>query len=384
MPPIGIQRFRERRDIVVVMGVIAPLLSGGTPADVERFARGLNAASLEILRGHGITPWLFREVARHGWERQLDAGLWGELRADYTLALQAAMQQENEALGVLRNLMAAGVEPLLIKGGDLRHRLYGDPAVRPMGDLDLLIPPGQLNRAEGALTRLGYALSPNCHNPRPGFRERFRKELHFEPPLGVSLIIDLHWRIENVDGFYSLTYEGIRSRVLPQKYHGLTVQVPAPEHTLILLLLHALDEFHGAMQIIDLTLAAALLPIDWSFFLQEVRRLGCQAPIFLALKEFAPIMNRRAIPPEVMHQLADYRPSWVERVVLRRLFGYVTRHFAALYHHRCLKDWAAYLAAMVWPEPEYLAAIYGKPDRALFFRQFFAALCSADRDWKPR
>jgi hypothetical protein len=383
MPPIGIQRFRERSDIFAIIGLILPLLPGGNPADVERLLTGLNEASLAILRANLLTPWLFREVARHGWERHLDSALLGEIRGDYTLALQAAMQQENEALGVIRNLMEAGVEVILIKGGDLRHRLYGDPAVRPMGDLDLLIPPGQLNRAKIALNRLGYGLSPRCHNPRPGFRERFRKELHFEPPLGVSLIVDVHWRIENVDGFYSLTYAEIRSWGLPQKYYGLTVKVPSPEHTLILLLLHALDEFHGAMQIIDLTFAASLLPINWSFFLEEVTRLRCQAPIFLALKEFYEITNRREIPPEVIQQLGDYRLSWAERLVLRRRFGYVTRHFSTLYHHRSLKDWADYLVALIWPESEYLAAIYGKPDRVLFFRQFLAILCSSDRDWDP-
>jgi len=338
---------------------------------------------LAIWRDHLLTPWLFREVARHGWERHLDSALWGELRADYTLALQAAMQQEKEALGVIQNLIEAGVEIILIKGADLRHRLYGDPAVRPMADIDLLVPPGQLNPAEIALARLGYALSPNCHNPRPGFRERFRKELHFTPPSGLSLVVDVHWQIENVDDFYRLPYEGIRSRAVPQKFHGITVKVPSPEHTLILLLLHALDEFHSVMQIIDLTLASSLLPIDWSFFLEEVARFRCQAPIFLALEELAGVTNSRAIPPAVVNQLADYRPSWAERVVLHRPWGYITRHFSTLYHHRRLNDWAYYLAALVWPQPEYLVAIYGRTDRALFFRQFLATLCSSDRDWDP-
>jgi hypothetical protein len=383
MPPIGIQCFRERSDTVAVIRAISPLLPGGNPADVERFLTGLNQTSLEILRGHLLTPWLFREVARHGWERHLDPSLLGELRADYALALQAAMRQENEVLGVIRNLMEAGVEIIPIKGADLRHRLYGDPAVRPMGDLDLLIPSGQLNRAEIALTRLGYALSPRWHNPRPGFRERFRRELHFEPPLGLSLLVDLHWRIEYVDRFYRLLYDEIRSGVVPQKYHGLTVKVPAPEHALMLLLLHALDEFHGAMQIIDITLAASLLPIDWPLFLAEVTRLRCQAPIFLALEELAWITNRRAIPLEVMQHLADYRPSRAEQLVLRRPLGYVTSHFSTLYHHRCLKDWTFYLAALIWPDPEYLVAIYGTPDRALFFRQFLAILCSSARAWEP-
>jgi len=383
MPPIGIQRLRERGDIFAVIREISPLLPGGNPPDVERLLTGLNKASLASWRNHRLTPWLFREVARHGWGRHLDSTLWGELRADYALALRAAMQQENEALGVIQSLMAAGVEIILIKGADLRHRLYGDPAVRPMADIDLLIPLWQLNTAEIALARLGYALSPNCHNPRPGFRERFRKELHFYPPSGLSLVVDVHWRIANVDDFYGFPYEGIRSRVISQKFHGITVKVPSPEHTLILLLLHALDECHGAMQIIDLTSASSLLPIDWSFFLEEVARFRCQAPIFLALEELARVTKSRAAPPAVFQQLADYRPSWAEWVVLHRRWGYITRHFSTLYRHRRLDDWAFYLAALVWPQPEYLVAIYGRPDRALFFRQFFATLCSPARDWDP-
>jgi len=38
MPPIGIQRLRERGDIFAIIREISPLLPGGNPADVNGFS----------------------------------------------------------------------------------------------------------------------------------------------------------------------------------------------------------------------------------------------------------------------------------------------------------------------------------------------------------
>ena len=61
---------------------------------------------------------------------------WPALRNDYVLALQAALQEEEEIKELLRALTKAGITPILLKGADLRLRVYGDPAVRPMADLE--------------------------------------------------------------------------------------------------------------------------------------------------------------------------------------------------------------------------------------------------------
>ena len=47
----------------------------------------------------------------------------------------------------------------------LAHLVYPEPGLRPMGDLDLLIPAGKLPGALEALYRLGYQTPPPVEDP---------------------------------------------------------------------------------------------------------------------------------------------------------------------------------------------------------------------------
>ena len=56
----------------------------------------------------------------------------------------------------LRALRAVAIEPVVLKGAPLADRLYGDPFARPTGDLDLLVAPGERQRAREALASAGW------------------------------------------------------------------------------------------------------------------------------------------------------------------------------------------------------------------------------------
>jgi len=51
-----------------------------------------------------------------------------------------------------------------------------------------------------------------------------------------------------------------------------------------------------------------------------------------------------------------------------------TDYFAVLYHHHRLRDLAFYIGAKIWPDVNYLIALYGKPKRSLHLRQFLHKL----------
>jgi len=53
-------------------------------------------------------------------------------------------------------LDAVGVDAVVLKGLPLGHRLYGDPFVRCMSDIDLFVPAAQRARAAATLGRLGW------------------------------------------------------------------------------------------------------------------------------------------------------------------------------------------------------------------------------------
>jgi hypothetical protein len=67
---------------------------------------------------------------------------------------------------VLYHLATAGVEVILIKGAALSKEVYGNDALRPMADLDLLIPASSVDSAHGVIVAIRIDDRDGVHRPR--------------------------------------------------------------------------------------------------------------------------------------------------------------------------------------------------------------------------
>ena len=333
--------------------ILTLLLGKGQGLSSQRLGH-LNCDFIESARRQRLTPWLFREVARRGWEGLLSPVSLAALRSDYVRAWREADREQQEIRQVTMALVDAGIETIFLKGADLRLRLYGDEAVRPMADLDLLVSPSQVNRARGVLGSLGFVLQAQCFDPRPGWRGRFRNELHFDPPPGWPLLIDLHWQLDNIFRFYHLPYSRLQEKAIPAEFQGYPVKLLCPEHLVIHLALHTYSEADRVLKIIDLE-GALSLPLNWPFFLEEVARFHCQRPLYLILLGISRLFPQK-VPPFILDRLGQTRPSWVEKLALRGSLGPLTGHAVTLSQHLRFRDWVFYLWGLLCPQAEYLAA----------------------------
>lgn len=147
----------------------------------------------------------------HGWEQLLrDAkdhrtiGLLAQAVADGSFVTTAEQAEEAydthaEAMGlavVLERLLLdtvalltdAAVDHRVLKGSAVAHLVYPDPAQRPFGDVDLLVPIARFDVAVSTLVGAGYTRPrPQL---RPGFDRRFAKSVTLISPDGLPL--DLH------------------------------------------------------------------------------------------------------------------------------------------------------------------------------------------------
>lgn len=191
---------------------LLPVIEDGDSPGGLTALRTLDATCVEDWRALQLTPLLYRQLARRGWETQIAPPWWSTLRDDYVLALQTALQEEAEIKELLRALTKAGITPILLKGADLRLRVYGDPAVRPMADLDILVSPSQVDRSRWVFESMEFRLQAQCLDPVPGWRARFRNELHFDSPPGWLIMVDLHWQLDNIVRFYHLPYSHLQKK----------------------------------------------------------------------------------------------------------------------------------------------------------------------------
>jgi hypothetical protein len=319
----------------------------------------------KALRRHHLTPLLYYRLQQAGKLETLPAAAVQLLRNDYAAALKLWLSQEAETRRLLPELAAAGCEAILLKGADLRLRVYDDPVTRPMTDLDLLVPPDTVGALRELLDRQGYVLTADSANPRPGFRERYRVALHFQSPPPASLLLDLHWRLEGVAGYYRLPYGPLAAQAETRDWQGLPVRMLAPEHALLHLGLHSYDEGDTAGKLLDLALALQRLPLNWQRFTAEAARCRCQAPIFLVLSGLGDLLPG-SVPRPVLEELAGYAPPATERLVLRHSRHPLARLFGPLVHQRRASAWAACLAAVLWPDAAYLLAVNHSPSRLAY------------------
>jgi hypothetical protein len=195
--------------------------------------RASDALVEEAVR-HGLAPLLYRHV--------LDAPVEGErlpeaqatVRDAYlcnTLRNTAVWHDLGE---VLQAFWKAGVSVIPLKGVHLAQLIYGDPGLRPIADLDLLVQEADLPRAEELLRTLEY--TPVEGNSAVDYAHH-----HHLPPFYKSgaIPIELHRTIEAAANPFAIDTAGLWERAQPAKIAGVEVRVLSPEDLLLHLCVHA-------------------------------------------------------------------------------------------------------------------------------------------------
>jgi hypothetical protein len=152
---------------------------------------------------------------------------------------------------VLRSFQSAGVQALLLKGATFAHWLYSADDPRPYGDCDLLVRPGDFDRAREALAGLGFEPTLDEAQMPEWWREHAVAWLRHSD----ALTVDLHHTLEGVG-----VDDDALWRTLVANHDTVEVAgYPAPALTItgraVHLVLHAAQ--HGS---------------DWAPLLDEVER----------------------------------------------------------------------------------------------------------------
>src|SRR3954451_2652105 len=134
-------------------------LPPGSVAAAQRLPSALSAVTsfdelATAAEQHGLDPLVLAHIERTG--LAIPEDIRARLRARTTQHAHAAAVR-GRVLANVRRAMAQATEPVLVlKGAALAHLVYGDPGLRPMRDVDLLVPTADTRRAVDLLTRCGF------------------------------------------------------------------------------------------------------------------------------------------------------------------------------------------------------------------------------------
>ncbi|HEY0971273.1 MAG TPA: nucleotidyltransferase family protein [Gemmatimonadales bacterium] len=211
------------------------LLAGARPGDprLRRLVAGpVDWATLRALaRRDGVTGELWRRLREGGATLPEEAaGAWErEARvADFHL-----LRLETRLGEVCRVLEGAGVRPVLIKGAGVAYTVHGGIRRRPMSDVDLLVEPGELERALEALEETGWrATAPEteyvAHHHAPPLQD----------PAGEGVIVELHHELVPGSPPFAFGADDVRRRAREVEAPWGSVVVPDPVDQLLHVAIH--------------------------------------------------------------------------------------------------------------------------------------------------
>ena len=326
------------------------------PACVVAWARvspDLDLAGLD--RGAArLLPLVWWNLRRHG----VEAPLVAQIEARYRATRAANEARLAELVEVLGPLGAAGIPTLLLKGGALLAGATVDLGVRPMSDIDLLVPSARVPDAISLLNRLGWSTGATLTSAM----KRHTHSVPLRHPTRAD--VDLHWHV-----FEECCRDGdddaLWAASLPVAIGGVSTRIPAPEDQLIHACVHGEKwvRVPGIRWIADAVALVRGGQVRWDRLVEQavrrrfVLRLRAQLA-YLASTFDAPI------PPEALAALDAAPVSRLERFEQRWSVRDRRRPWLLVYWCNHVRSAPGGLAAATLTFPRYLQATWRLPSLA--------------------
>ncbi len=307
---------------------------------------------------HGSTrllPLVYRNLG----SASFDAEVGGRLKGLYRRSWSQNQLLFKRAAGAIAALERAGVETLTIKGASLAIASYADVGVRPMDDVDVLVPHARVAEAMEALAAAGWS----AEREDPLAWSEVHHSLGYAGPEGGH--VDLHWFAL----WQPASDEELWKASLPMELAGVATRAPCAADQLLLACVHGtpwspLPPFRWIADAAVVVRSAEAL--DWD-------RLASEA-------------ERRRLTVASAAALAYLRAEFglaVPQQTLGRLRGAVaSRHERAAFAAACRPDSPSRTLRMAWDRYRRLRDLDTGAPRPAGFVSFARRFWGLDSAWK--
>jgi putative nucleotidyltransferase-like protein len=257
-----------------------------------------------------LLPLVYKKLVALG----ADDPLLPRLKGIYRFSWCANQQLFHHAAALVQGLQEAGIRTLMLKGAALSMLHYRDRGVRPMSDVDVLVPVTEGARAIDCLRGMGWRTP---HLVAEDFRYRHAAQLVNDD----GLEFDLHWH-----AFYECLQEDadddLWERAVPLPLLHVQTLGLDPSDAVLHAIVHGMrwDDVPTIRWIPDaMTILRSAGPlIDWDRVLDQAGRRRLILRFGTGLRY---LCERFAapVPDAVVARFRSLRPSYVERLEYRYL-----------------------------------------------------------------
>jgi hypothetical protein len=251
---------------------------------------------------HGLGPLLYQRRRRMKDAWAMPPETERELRTSYmgaTLENGAWLAEAGRAIG---RMAAASVPVAALKGLHLAAAVYDEPALRKLGDVDLLVPAEQLETARSALIDAGYTPEdvddPTIHHLAPLIKPR-------------AAPIELHHDLCPDPNPFRLDVEPLWERMVPISIAGQPALGLGPEDLLLHLCVHGTYNHRWLLplrNVFDIVMVVERngAGLRWELLAERVHATGTRRAVFCGLA-LAREMFGAEVPGDLLERLVPAR-----------------------------------------------------------------------------
>lgn len=272
---------------------------------------------LELAEFHGVTPLLALNLATNGLSSQVPKHHLSHLNQIYNSTLYRNVVLSAELEHVLSVFNRRGIAVIPLKGPVLAELLYGNPGLRTMVDMDILVKPEDITQASSLLAEVGYRqLPPKPKRSHPFHGEPYYKQARF------PLFIELHWDLDDSE-LVSVPRQEIWRRARPQELQGGSILMLSAEDTLLFSAIQLSKESMRFLKVLG-DIAELLkryeAALDWDYIIRAAPSWQIQIPLYYSLRRARNLLG--APVPVFLDRIL--KPSAVRRGMIDLLMGQET------------------------------------------------------------
>ena len=234
----------------------------------------------------GVAPLLYHQLHRAGVLTTAPPSVQQSLHGIYLNTAAHTHHLYRRLEEITTAFTAESIPVIALKGAYLAEAIYGNLALRPLGDLDLMVPKADAQRAADILVKLGF-LSPS--------RALMEKSLAHGKHLPTFFhadrrcIVEIHWHVTTPDAPYGIAIDELWARSQSLLLAGSAVRVLSPEDVLLHLCMHLSYEHQfsfGLRPYIDLAWFSGKKgsDLDWNVVVARARAWRWSRGVGLALR----------------------------------------------------------------------------------------------------
>jgi len=295
---------RLRPGAAALLGLLRP---GGGPGDAAHACELPPQAWNEVLElalQHGVAPLLQRALKSAGALAEIPEHVRTRLDLERHATGLLNLRKYGELRRIAAVLRGQDIPLIALKGLHLADLVYPDIGLRPMSDLDILVPRAQVAQAVAAVHGLGYGFDGDFSGSLDAIIDtKCDLELKHHQ---THLPLELHWSLFEPPGRYGALVEDIWRSAVPARPGDADALVMSPEFALLHVCAHLACHHAFVFDLRALCDIAAIVQarpdLDWARFVDQGRRHGLGRGVAAALRLACDHLGA-AVPADVLAAL---------------------------------------------------------------------------------